>query len=159
WKDVKARQADFKEFLKAVPVLTANQQMAAVSARLKEHNPGFGGRVVHKIDGRVVTEIALGGQVTDPSPLRAVPGLKVVSCSEGPLSDLSPLKGLSLTRLSVAVTRVHDLSPLKGMKLTELDLGGCQQVRDLLPLKGMPLTVVSLAATGVSDLSPLTGMK
>src|SRR5262249_27066088 len=89
WKEGKARRADFKEFLEVVPALTAEQQVAAVAARLTEHNPGFGGQVASKIEGGVVTEIGIGGPVTDLSPVRALAGLKALNCS-GPLSDLSP---------------------------------------------------------------------
>ena len=71
WNEVKARQADFQEFLKVVPALTPEQQVAAVAAQLKDHNPGFGGDVASKIEGGVVTEIGIGAPVTDLSPVRA----------------------------------------------------------------------------------------
>jgi hypothetical protein len=164
WKEVKTRQADFRDFLQVVPALTAEQQLAAVAARLKAHNPGFGGQVASKIEGGVVTEIGVGGTVTDLSPLRALVGLKVLNYSEGPLSDLSPLKGMKLASLNLDRTLVQDLAPLEGMPLTSLShRGGPSQghckVRDLTPLKGMPLTSLNLTCCYVgTDLTPLKGM-
>ncbi len=157
WNEVKARQADFQEFLKVVPALTPEQQVAAVTAQLKDHNPGFGGDVASKIEGGVVTEIGIGGAVTDLSPVRALAGLKVFNCSDGPLSDLTPLKGMKLASLNLTSSLMNDLSPLEGMPLTSLVVGW-PKLRDLSPLKGMPLTSLELAGTPVGDLSPLKGM-
>jgi serine/threonine protein kinase/Leucine-rich repeat (LRR) protein len=166
WKEVKARQADFQEFLKVVPALTAEQQVSAVAARLKEHNPGFGGQVQSKIEGGVVTEIGLGGPVTDLSPLRALVGLKVLNYSEGPLSDLAPLKGMKLAALNLDRTLALDLSPLKGMPLTSLSHRGVhfdpghRNIQDLTPLRGLPLTSLNLSGSYAGgDLGPLKGMK
>jgi serine/threonine protein kinase len=39
WKDAAARQAEFREWLRLVPTLTAKQQVAVVAAKLKERNP------------------------------------------------------------------------------------------------------------------------
>ena len=77
---------------------------------------------------------------------------------ETPVSDLSPLKGMPLTRLYFGFgTPIKDLAPLAGMPLTELCLGGTP-VSDLSPLKGMPLTLLVCDRTLVSDLSPLKGV-
>jgi len=77
------------------------------------------------------------------------------------VSDLAPLKGIPLTKLSLhSCGQVRDLAPLKGMRLTTLHLGSCDQVRDLAPLQGMPLTTLGLnGCSQVSDLTPLQGMK
>src|SRR5262249_22313704 len=134
WKDVEAKQAEFKAWLKLVPTLTAQQQVAAVAAKLKERNPGFvDGSVQHRIGPGGVTVLIFDAKgVTDLSPVQALGGLKVLTCTNGPLSDLSPLKGMPLTRLSLhGCTRVQDLSPLKGMPLAVLTLQHCRLVRDL----------------------------
>ena len=132
WKDAEARQAEFQEWLQLVPTLTAEQQVAAVAARLKERNPGLDGTARHKIEGGVVTELTftpVKGQdvVTDLSPVRALVGLTYLNLwGCGGLEDLEPLKGLKLTRLIIGSfhvsTQVRDLEPLRGMKLTELSL-------------------------------------
>jgi Leucine-rich repeat (LRR) protein len=181
WKEVKARRAEFKEFLKVVAELTPEQQVAAVADRLKEHNPGFGGQVGNKIEGGVVTELAIGGNVTDLSPVRALAGLKVLNYSgplsdlsplqgmklnsltlRAPLRDLSPLQGMKLSALTVYSSGLRDLSPLKGMPLTSLDIGGwvgdSSGVQDLSPLEGMPLTTLNVRCNPVQNLSPLKGM-
>jgi hypothetical protein len=74
-----------------------------------------------------------------------------------PISDLTMLKGASITQLSMARTPVADLSPLRGMKLTNLKMSGTK-VADLAPLKGMPITSMNIAGTPVRDLTPVIGM-
>jgi eukaryotic-like serine/threonine-protein kinase len=167
WTDAEARQAEFKEWLQLVPTLTAEQQVAAVVARLKERNPGLEGTARHKIEGGVVTELIftpVKGQdmVTDIAPVRALPGLTWLNlwgCVG--LEDLEPLKDLKLTRLIISSltvnNQVRDLKPLRGMKLTELRLYHCQ-VQDLEPLTGMPLNTLWLYSSQVRDIEPLKGM-
>ena len=161
-------------------VLPAAQQIEEVRKELEKRNPGFDGSMTHKIEGGVVTELLINGKnVTDLSPVRSLVSLKVLSCTGGPLSDVSPLKGMPLTwlnlddtqardlspltgmpltRLELKSTQVSDLEPLKGMSLTSLSLWGCSRVRDLKPLKGMPLTRLNLYNCQVQDLEPLEGM-
>lgn len=153
----------FEKWLKNVASLPAEQQVAAVAAKLKELNPGYDGKVSIKIENGVVTELSfLTDRVTDISPVRALAKLTNLSCAgsgsgKGQLTDLSPLRSLPLRSLICNETSVSDLSPLKGMPLTALDCGGTR-VSDLAPLKGMPLTKMTCAGTKVSDLSPLQGM-
>jgi Leucine-rich repeat (LRR) protein len=142
-----------------VAVLPADKQLEVVIARLKERNPRFDGKPTHKLikDG-VVMELDLsGGKLTDITPVRALAGLRLFNCNNTQVSDLLPLKGMSLTELNCDDTQVSDLSPLKGMKLTVLH---CEKtpVSDLSPLKRMKLTRLECGGTQVSDLSPLEGM-
>jgi tetratricopeptide (TPR) repeat protein len=74
-----------------------------------------------------------------------------------PVSDLSFLKGLPLSRLDLGGTPVTDLRPLLGMPLGHLSLAGTK-VTDLQALTGMPLTHLVLNETRVRDLGPLAGM-
>jgi serine/threonine protein kinase/Leucine-rich repeat (LRR) protein len=181
----------FEQWMKATQALPAEKQIEAVSKKLMELNPGFDGQVagyqqkgLPKIVNGIVRELSFySDNVTDISPVRALVGLKALSCGDsggykGKLSDLSPLAGMKLERLLCGGTKVSDLSPLQGMPLTELWCNGTQaasllplqrmhltslncgttQVSDLSPLKGMPLTSLSFYATNVSDLSPLQGM-
>ena len=161
-------------------VLPATEQVAEVRKELQKRNPGFDGSMTPKIEGGVVTELFINGKnVTDLWPVLALASLKVLGCTGGPLSDLSPLEGMLLSSLDVGDTQVRDLSPLEGMPLAELhlkstqvsdleplegmplsnlSLWGCRKVRDLKPLEGMPLTRLSLYACPVRDLEPLEGM-
>ena len=65
--------------------MPADKQVEAVAAKLKELNPGFDGKVTHKIEGGVVTELEfLTDNVTDISPVRALTGLRKLNCSGTP---------------------------------------------------------------------------
>ena len=164
----------FQQWVKATQALPAEQQVEAVSNKLMELNPGFDGKMAGweekdtpKIDRRVVTELGfLTDNVTDISPVRALVGLKRLSCGGtfrsgrgyGILPDLSPLAGMQLTAVNCSNNAsVFDLSPLAGMPLTWLGCGATN-VFDLSPLKGMKITVLYCSTTQVSDLSPLVGM-
>jgi tRNA A-37 threonylcarbamoyl transferase component Bud32 len=150
-------------WLRQVGSLRPDQQVAAVAAKLKELNPGFDGRVAPTLENGVITRCEfLADRVTDLTPVRALAGLKSLTCTgsaahPGDLSDLGPLRGLPLTYLNCSGTKVADLSPLKGMPLTALVCSDCQ-VSDLGPLRGMPLTYLNCAGTKVADLSPVRGM-
>jgi serine/threonine-protein kinase len=151
-------------FCAEVAALPAEEQVARVVAKLKELNPGYDGQETHKIEGGQVTELTFSpAKVADLSPVRALAHLRtlVVMGPETrprcPLSDLSPLRGLSLRALNIALCSVSDLSPLAGMPLESLCCGGTE-VTDLGPLRGMPLTRLDFWTTPVNDLSPLRGM-
>jgi tetratricopeptide (TPR) repeat protein/tRNA A-37 threonylcarbamoyl transferase component Bud32 len=150
-----------------VGTIPASEQVRAVADKLKEQNTGFNGDVKPVIEGNVVVGLEfVTDDVTDISPVRALPGLKSLTCcgtyttkSNGRLADLSPLKGMKLAKLEVHYNeRLTDLSPLAGMPL-EFFHCGRTGVADLGPLRGMPLTVLVCGFTSVSDLSPLKGMK
>ncbi|MGA2621848.1 MAG: SUMF1/EgtB/PvdO family nonheme iron enzyme, partial [Thermoguttaceae bacterium] len=153
----------FQQWVKEVASLPAEQQVVAVAKKLQDLNPGFDGKEAHKIEDGVVTEFGFcTDNVTDISPVRALERLRQLSCvgpgtDRNKLCDLSPLKGMPLTLLSLYNTRVSDLSPLEGMPLKDLR---CQStpLSDLSPLKGMPLTDLSCDNTPLHDLSPLKGM-
>jgi formylglycine-generating enzyme required for sulfatase activity/serine/threonine protein kinase/Leucine-rich repeat (LRR) protein len=160
----------FQAWMKTVAAMPAEQQVEAVSKKLMELNPGFDGKLTGgsrigspKIEKGVVTEFGFfTDNVTDISPVRALVGLRILSCDgstpgKGRLSDLSPLQEIKLTHLSCSHSRVADLSPLKGMPLTDLHFP-VTQVTDLSPLTGMPLTELNCGSTKISDLSPLQGM-
>jgi hypothetical protein len=165
WQEVDAQQAAFDAWVKQVATLPADKQVQSVADKLQERNPEFDGKVRHKIEGGVVTELAFdSAHVADITPLRALPGLTALRCGgnhvgrEYLLADLSPLKDMKLTSLAIHFTHVSDLSPLKNVKLTVLDCS-YTQVADLSPLQGMQLTTLSCNGTKVSDLSPLKDMK
>jgi serine/threonine protein kinase/lysophospholipase L1-like esterase len=172
-------------WLKKVAAMPAEEQAKAVMARMKDLNPGFDGKATPTVQGGVVTELRfLTDKVKDISPVRALTGLRTLTCNgsdwgKGQLADLSPLTNLKLVRLSCSFTTVTDLTPLKDMKLASLDCSRTQvsdltplkdmklaslhcantKVADLSPLRGMPLTILACYVTEVADLSPLKGMK
>jgi formylglycine-generating enzyme required for sulfatase activity/serine/threonine protein kinase/Leucine-rich repeat (LRR) protein len=161
----------FQAWMKDVQAMPAEKQIDAVSKKLMELNPGFDGKVTDydgtgtpNFDKGIITEIGfLTDNVTDISPVRALTGLTSLSC--GPviatvkrkLSDLSPLQGMKLNRLTCSQTLVSDLSPLQGMPLATLKCDN-SKVADLSPLRGMPLTYLKCDYSQVADLSPLRGM-
>ncbi|MCX6911144.1 MAG: hypothetical protein NTY01_24315, partial [Verrucomicrobia bacterium] len=151
-------------FAVAVAAMPAEQQVAAVIAKLRERNPRFDGREQHRVVGGVVTELNVSvAAVTDITPVRALAKLQRLTLTpwtgqaRGALADLSPLKGLQLIGLGCHNTQVADLSPLRDMPLTALTCDNTA-VRDLSPLKDMKLTVFSCSFTAVNDLAPLDGM-
>jgi Leucine-rich repeat (LRR) protein len=148
---------------KSVAALPAEKQVEAVARRLKELNPAFDGKVRSDIrDGQVTGLTFNTDEVEVLSPVRALQRLEVLDCNstfprQAKVSDLTPLRGMRLKRLSLCRTQVADLSPLKGMPLTEL-ICGDTRVSDLSPLKGMRLETLTLQSTAVQDLAPLRGM-
>jgi Leucine-rich repeat (LRR) protein len=147
-------------WLKQVAALPAEKQVEAVTAKLKERNPGWEGKVTPGIDKGVVKQldIPMAKDLVDLSPVRALTGLKSLTCDNSrTLTDLSPLRGLQLQQLNFRSTEVSDLSPLQGMPLKGLRLPGTP-VENLSPLKGMPLDCLDLWKTPVADLSLLKGM-
>jgi serine/threonine protein kinase len=179
-----ARPED-EAWARSVAAMPAEEQVAAVAAKLKERNPGFDGAVTPAITGGFVTRLEfLADEVTDLSPVRALPRLRELRCAgsdagRGKLADLAPLRGMPLKALEVTDTKVADLAPLRGMPLISLtcertavkDLSPLQglglirlsidgtAVANLSPLRGMPLIQLSCSGTAVADLSPLTGMR
>ncbi len=153
----------FKKWEKEVAKLPAEEQVKAVVKKLQELNPGFDGKEKHAFEGGVATELHfVTDRVTDISPVRALAGLKSLSCNgsdigKGRLSDLSSLRGMQLMALGFENTEVSDLSPLKAMPLTFL---WCSytKVADLSPLKNMKLTMLWFSGTSVIDLSQLHDM-
>ena len=154
----------FQQWMKAVAALPAGKQVEDVAKKLQDLNPAFDGINSVKTENGVVTEFQFAtDNVTDISPVRALPGLRKLTCSgsgqgKGILSDLSPLKGMAITALWCSDTAVSDLSPLNGMELTDLGCWGTRVV-DLSPLRGMPLIGLAIGRTEVSDLAPLKGLK
>ncbi len=160
---VDAQSAASERHVAAPPAM---ERVKAVADRLKEFNPGFdGGCRAYCSENGVVTGLKFTtNHVTDISPVRVLTHLRTLDCSgsgarNGQLIDIAPLRGLPLTFLSCAHTRVHDLSPLEGMPLEYLNLSELA-VSDLAVLKGMTsLKRLVLRQMPLSDLTPLEGLK
>ena len=154
----------FDVWLKKVAAMPAEGQVEAVKAELKKRNPDFDGKIKPTIENGVVVGLEfLTDEVTDIAPVRALPGLRGLTCmgswnGKQRLADLSPLMEMKLTYLNCSFSHVTDLSPLKAMKLTVLHCDGAQ-VSDLSPLKDLKLTSLNCTHAPVSDLSPLKDMK
>ncbi len=147
-----------------IAALPAAAQVEAVRKELVRLNPKFDGKLEHKIEGDAVTELhVLTDEVVNIAPVRALTRLIYLDCrgtypNKGKLSDLSPLKGMKVSRLDCSSTQIADLTPLAGLPLTFLHFNH-NPVSALAPLKGMPLAELGCAETKVSDFSPLKGMK
>jgi hypothetical protein len=153
--------------LQRIAALPAEQQVEEVRKELMRRNPGFDGKVEHKIEDGVVTEIkVVTDKVTDIAPIRVFSALRVLECSgtwtdkpNGLLADLTPLKSMNLAGLKyldLRDTKVTDpgMAYFKDCKnLTGLLLSSTQ-VSDagLAHFKACNnLTVLHLGGTRVSD--------
>jgi formylglycine-generating enzyme required for sulfatase activity len=150
--------------IQRIAALPAKEQVEELKKELMRLNPGFDGKVTPTIENGVFTEFSVNtDEILDISPVRALTKLVYLDLrgtypNKGKLSDLSPLAGMSISRLDCSSTQISDLSPLAGLPLTYLHFNH-NPVSDLAPLKGMPLEELGLAETKVADLSPLKGMK
>jgi Leucine-rich repeat (LRR) protein len=135
---------------------SAVEKLRSVFSQMQKLNPGFDPVIAgtkHTMeDGQVVELSFSSAGLTNVSPVAALTGLRALTLdgppAKSPLADLSPLRGMSLTRLSVKNTSVADLSPLRGMPLDFLDISSTA-VSDLTPLASMPLTALKLDMTMV----------
>ena len=95
------------------------------------------------------------GGLRDLSPLRALPFSRL-SLSGTKVTDLSPLEGLPLVSLTSS-DMVADLSPLNKKTMRELSLSSCN-VSSLQSIQAMQLSSLALNSVPVTDLSPLSAM-
>jgi formylglycine-generating enzyme required for sulfatase activity len=166
-----SRLSALDSFCREVAALPAEAQVQRVVAKLKELNPGFdpvGGVERSEIEnGKVMGLWLTTGAIADLSPLRALTTLTSFSIStprgsgtrwqQSRLSDLSPLRGMNLTKLWIDISQVSDLSPLAGQPLKTLFIIS-SPVTDLSPLRGMALEILRCEGSAVADLRPLAGM-
>lgn len=128
-----------------------------VHARLRATNPEYRDQGQFELDPYVgLVGDFTGGGLTDLSPLQGIP-FRALDFKGLPISDLAPLKEMSLVVLGVEETGVTDLHALAGMRLSKLYLNGTA-VADLSPLTKMPITELMLVESHVKDLRPLQGM-
>jgi Leucine-rich repeat (LRR) protein len=154
----------FELWVAATQKLPAEQQLEAVSKKLKELNPDFDGAIEKRMENRVVDFLSINGAgIVDVSPVRALVGLRTLHCPgtaglrSGTIRDLSPLTGMKLTELDIRENPVSDFSPLVGMPLVKLTCDRAE-VTDLSPLRGMPLEVLRVSNTKARSLEALRGM-
>ena len=144
--------------------LSPAEQVKAVYAELRRRNPRF--PMVGKWreeNGRIVRLEIPAGDITDISPVAALPLLRHVGCGcghgnlRGNLADLNGLRGLGLTSLECVHQQISDLAPLAEMPLARLE-AGWNDIADLAPLAGLPLTDLMVNSNPVSSLAPLAGL-
>ena len=130
--------------MKSVAAMPAEQQVAAVIAKLRELNPRFDGVASHSVENNAVVNFGFRtDDVTDISPLKALPWLKTLSCVGTP-----PDRGM-----------LRNLAPLAGLHLVTLDCSYNPHLDDLASLAEMSLVNFNCSVTRIGDLSPLAGMK
>lgn len=99
-------------------------------------------------------------RVSELSAIEGMPltDLEVFTDSLTDISVVATLKELQVLGChgNTHPGKLIDLTPLKGMKLTKLDCGANPQLNDLSPLQDMPLMWLNIGHTGVFDLSPLS---
>ena len=105
--------------------------------------------------------------LSDIAPLAMLRSLNCISLAFTKVADISPLRGMQLTYLSIFESCVHDLSPLQGMTtLKTLDMGSIYFGNDSIPPidlsplagAGMQLDQLWMIDTDVLSLSPLRDM-
>src|SRR5262249_13345928 len=117
---VRAKPVD-EAWLKQIAELPPERQVDAVIGELMRRNPGDGGKAGHENEkSTVVAFRVVSDSVPALEPLRALTGLKILSCGgsapgRSKLTDVSPLRGLPLEFLNVEATQVQDLMPLAKM--------------------------------------------
>jgi Leucine-rich repeat (LRR) protein len=158
------QHAAFVLWRKQTAILPPDKQLEAVAAKLKERNPAFDGKLTPKVVGDHVTELTLStDNVTDLSPLRALPELQSLNCGgsavgRGKLVDLSALRGSKLTSLSCPNNSICDLAPLKELPLTYLNINGVKTL-DLSPLRDLPLKEIRCYYLPMRDAEILRAIK
>lgn len=122
-------------------------------------------REIDRVRAAGGTELSLSGEYyydldRIPSEVAAIEGLEYLSLAHTKVSDLSPLRGLTLLGgLQLVETAVSDLSPLQGMTALRNLWLSQTAVSDLSPLRDMiSMEALSLNETAVSNLSPLRKM-
>jgi serine/threonine protein kinase/Tfp pilus assembly protein PilF len=152
-KETKGAETLPVESLDAVRTTMRKQQRFGEALALAEHIGKAEQRFLD--DWRAdLTKAGVDGTLTaDPD------GGLSLDLTNSPIRDLSPLRGMPLTTLSlIGCTNVTEITALQGMSLRGLDLGTCP-VSDISPLKGMPLVRFLSATDRLRDINALRGMR
>jgi hypothetical protein len=101
-----------------------------------------------------------GIPVTDLSVLAETSSLRWLILDDMPVSDLTPLRGLSLRILAINQTKVTDLTPLGKIALEQIDYRATP-LADVSPLRGIPLKRVNMDYRPERDavLRSITGLE
>lgn len=100
---------------------------------------------------------ASGESVRDLSVLRDIPISSLTLTSAAP-QDFTPIRTMKLTRLHLRECHIPDPAPLASLPLTDLVFSGIP-LKNIDFLKGMNLKNLTLHNCGLTSLAPLRGMK
>jgi len=97
---------------------------------------------------------------TNVSDIKALEKTGIVSLYMGEtrVTDISPLAGSAVKRLSIYKCKISDLAALKELELEELNISGTD-VTDLKQLIGVSVKHLEIRETKIKDYSPLLEMK
>lgn len=146
--------------------LPSQEQYRTVTTKLVELNPGMSeDQVAGWIEKEAVLRYTVkSDSIRDVRPVRGFRDVKSIGIEgdvlrgRGSFTDVSPLAGLRLYRLSLMNNReLTDLSPLKGDALTVLILSNTG-VTSLDAVNGRLLEELRIADTAIHDLTPLRSM-
>lgn len=127
---------------------------------LKTLNPAYqeNGKIEVE-DGQIVEVKLTNCNIVNIAPLAGLKYLRNVEIGNNLIWDISPLKNLKLSGLSINRTDVRDLNVIKGMKLIWLDIS-YTKIDDISLLKKMPLEYLSMAGCiFIKDISPIEKSK
>jgi Leucine-rich repeat (LRR) protein len=139
-----------------IAALPAPEQVEEVRKELMRRNPGFDGKVEHRIEGDGVTELrVVTDQVTDIAPIRVFKDLRALDCSgthvnyegNGQLADLAPLTGMNWAGLS-------DLN----LNFTMVGDAGLVHLKNCTNLTGLHLYSTQVSDAGLADLKNCTNL-
>jgi len=127
---------------------------------LKALNPAYqeNGKIEME-DGQIVEVNLESCNIINIAPLAGLKYLQSVQLGNNLIWDISPLKNLKLSGLTLNNTDVRNLDAIKGMKLHWLNIS-YTKIDDISLLKKMPLSVLSMAGCiFIKDLSPIKKSK
>jgi serine/threonine protein kinase/Leucine-rich repeat (LRR) protein len=122
------------------------------------NDPPLEQRLVMRPDGLLKLDLT-GSTISDLAPIAGMPLGSLILAQCRRITDLSPLRGMSLKELDLTNTEVSDVTPLQGMVSLESLLLNDSRIIDLSPLRGLRLERLGLWNQNISDLSPLAGMQ
>jgi eukaryotic-like serine/threonine-protein kinase len=94
--------------------------------------------------------------IPDLSALKGLP-ISVLSLARSGVTNLGPLAQIPLRALDISETGVTDLSPLNDVQLHWLSIS-YTKVTDLNAVAAMPLEHLDFSYTGVTNISPIVGV-
>jgi serine/threonine protein kinase/Leucine-rich repeat (LRR) protein len=122
--------------------------------------PGPGVTDLTPLAGMPLKQLSLRGEkeLVDLSGLAGLP-LEYLDLLDTGVESLEPLRDMrTLKALILSSPRVSDLSPLKGLPLTKFECK-CPKVSDLSPLSGLPLREVRIEFNAQRDTDWLRSLK
>lgn len=94
---------------------------------------------------------------TNLSGLKGLP-ISTLSLARSAITDISPLAELPIKFLNLSGTQVSDISIVKQLPLKALICHDASALSDLSPLSGSSIHYLALDGTQVNDLTPLKGL-